>query len=56
MRPFIAHCHLGLGTLYRRSVDSVKAQEHLTSAATMSRDMDMGFWLTRAEAARERLG
>ena len=50
MRPLIAHCHLGLGTLYRGSGDHAKAQEHLTIAATMYREMDMGFWLQKAEA------
>jgi len=28
----------------------VKAQEHLTTAATMYREMDMRFWLEKAEA------
>jgi len=30
----------------------VKAQEHLTTAATMHREMDMPFWLEQAEAER----
>jgi class 3 adenylate cyclase/tetratricopeptide (TPR) repeat protein len=51
MRPELAHCHLGLGKLYRRTGDRVKGQEHLTTAVTMYRDMDMGFWLAQAEAA-----
>ena len=50
MRPLAAHCHLGLGKLSRRTGDGVKAQEHLTTAATMYREMDMGFWLEKAEA------
>jgi hypothetical protein len=29
----------------------VKAKEHLTTAATMYREMGMSFWLERAEAA-----
>jgi hypothetical protein len=41
----IAHCHLGLGRLYRRIGDAAKSQEHLTRASTMYRGMDMGFWL-----------
>ena len=53
MRPELAHCHLGLGKLYRRTGDGAKAQEHLTTAATMYREMDMGFWLAQAEAALE---
>jgi tetratricopeptide (TPR) repeat protein len=51
LRPLVAHCHLGLGKLYRRTGDGVRAQEHLTTAATKYREMDMGFWLARAEAA-----
>ena len=50
MRPLLAHCHLGLGKLYRRTGESEQAQEHLTTAATMYGEMDMGFWLEQAEA------
>jgi tetratricopeptide (TPR) repeat protein len=50
MRPLIAHCHLGLGTLYRRTGDQAKAQEHLTTATTMYREMGMTFWLEKADA------
>ena len=32
MRPFVAHCHLGLGKLYRRTSDRAKAEEHLATA------------------------
>jgi class 3 adenylate cyclase/tetratricopeptide (TPR) repeat protein len=54
MRPLLAHCHLGLGKLSGRTGDGGKAQEHLTTAATMYREMDMGFWLTQAETAQTR--
>ena len=50
MRPLAAHCHLGLGKLYRRTGDRAKADEHLTAATTMYREMGMGFWLEQAEA------
>jgi class 3 adenylate cyclase/tetratricopeptide (TPR) repeat protein len=49
MRPLVAHCHLGLGRLYRRTGDSAKAQEHLTTARAMYREMDMGFYLAQAD-------
>jgi hypothetical protein len=49
MRPLVAHCHLGLGKLYRRTVQRQQAQEHLTTATTMYREMDMRFWLEQAE-------
>ena len=51
MRPLVAHCHLGLGKLYRRADDRARAGEHLQTALTMYREMDMGFWLEKAEAA-----
>ena len=41
MRPLIAHCHLGLGTLYRRTGQRQTAHEHLATATTMYREMDM---------------
>jgi hypothetical protein len=50
MRPLIAHCHLGLGKLYRRTGNRQGAQEHLTRATTLYREMDMCFWLEQAEA------
>jgi tetratricopeptide (TPR) repeat protein len=50
MRPLAAHCHLGLGKLYRRTGKQARAQEHLVTATTMYREMDMGFWLEKAEA------
>jgi tetratricopeptide (TPR) repeat protein len=50
MRPLIAHCHFGLGKLYRRSGKCEQAREHVTIAATMYREMDMRFWLEQAEA------
>ena len=49
MRPLVAHCHLGLGKLDRRTGKRQQAQEHLTTAATMYREMDMGFWLRPGE-------
>ncbi|MBI3456911.1 MAG: AAA family ATPase [Candidatus Rokubacteria bacterium] len=51
MRPLLAHCHLGLGKLYVRSGRHDLAREQLTTATTMYREMDMGFWLQQAEAA-----
>jgi tetratricopeptide (TPR) repeat protein len=51
MRPLAAHCHLGLGTLYRRTGDRAKGDESLPTAIAMYREMDMGFWLEKAKAA-----
>jgi Tetratricopeptide repeat len=50
MRPLIAHCHLGLGKLNRRTGKREQAREYLTTATTMYREMDMRFWLEQAEA------
>jgi hypothetical protein len=49
MRPLIAHCHLGLGKLYRRTGKCQEAHEHLAAATTMYHEMDMRFWLEKAE-------
>ena len=48
MRPLVAHCHLGLGKLYRRTGKREQAGEHLTNAATMYREMGMAYWLEKA--------
>jgi class 3 adenylate cyclase/tetratricopeptide (TPR) repeat protein len=48
MRPLVAHCHLGLGTLYRRVGRDAQAQADLAMAAKMYRAMEMTFWLARA--------
>jgi hypothetical protein len=53
MRPLVAHCHLGLGKLYRRMGDREQASEHLTTATAMYREMEMRFWLEQAEAGMQ---
>jgi tetratricopeptide (TPR) repeat protein len=50
LRPLVAHCHLGLGKLYRRTGKRQQAQEHLSTATTMCREMGMMYWLEQAEA------
>jgi tetratricopeptide (TPR) repeat protein len=55
MRPLVAHCHLGLGKLHRRTGKREQAQEHLTTATTMYREMDMRFYLEQAEAELRKL-
>jgi hypothetical protein len=47
MRPLVAHCHLGLGKLYRHTGKREQAREHLATAAAMYREMDMRFWSRR---------
>ena len=43
MRPLVAHCHLGLGELYRRTRQRDQTEEHLSTSATMFREMEMQF-------------
>ena len=50
MRPLVARCHLGLGKLYRGTGQRQQAQEHLTIARSLFREMDMRFWVEQAEA------
>src|SRR5258707_12848722 len=50
MRPLVAHCHLGFGTLFQRTGKREQAGEHLATATTLYREMDMRFWLEQAEA------
>jgi tetratricopeptide (TPR) repeat protein len=56
MRPLVAHCHLGLGKLYRRTDKREQAREHLTTATTMYREMGMTYWLEKAESEVKELG
>jgi uncharacterized protein HemY len=55
MRPLVAHGHLGLGKLYRRTGKHEQAQEHLTTATTMYREMGMTYWLEKADAELQAL-
>ena len=55
MRPLVAHCHLGLSKLHRICGDRGQAQEHVTKAMAMYREMDMPFWLEQAEAEMRHL-
>ena len=50
MRPLVAHCHLGLGKVCRRTDKLEQGREHLTTATTMYREMGMTYWLGKAEA------
>ena len=51
MRPFQAHCHRGLGTLYATTGQRAQARTALTTALEMYRAMAMTFWLPETEAA-----
>ena len=51
MRPLLAHCHLGLGTLYATAGQQEQARAELFTAIVLYRAMGMTFWLPQAEAA-----
>ena len=55
MRPLVAHCHFHLGKLFRKANQEERAREHLTTATTMYREMDMRCWLDQAEAEMREL-
>jgi hypothetical protein len=55
MLPLVAHCHLGLGKLYRRTDEHEQAREHLTAATTMYGERGMTYWLEKAEAEMKEL-
>ena len=52
----VAHCHLGLGKLYSRTGKREQAREHLATATTMYREMEMTYWLEKAEVETTDLG
>ena len=56
MRPVVAHCHLGLGGLYRRVGDPERAREHIGQATSMYREMQMPYWLEHADLEFTKLG
>jgi Tetratricopeptide repeat/zinc-ribbon domain len=49
MRPLVAHCHRGLGTLFEHTGSRGQADEHLATATAMYREMGMGFWLEQTK-------
>src|SRR5262249_17789119 len=55
MRPLVGRCHLGLGEVFRRAGRRDQALEHLSAASTFFREMDMAFWLEKAEAEMREL-
>jgi hypothetical protein len=56
MRPLVAHCHVGLGKLHRRTGDYKKAKTQLANGIAMMREMEMGLWLEKAKAELKELG
>ena len=50
MGPLMAHCHLGLGTLYAETGQPAQARVALSAAVELYRAMEMTCWLPQAEA------
>jgi hypothetical protein len=51
IRPLQAPCHHNLGTLYTKIGQREQARAELVAAISLNCDMEMMFWLPRAEAA-----
>jgi tetratricopeptide (TPR) repeat protein len=55
MRPLLAHCRYGLGTLYIKTRRLEPARVELTITIALYRAMEMTFWLPQAEAMLARV-
>jgi hypothetical protein len=56
MRPLVAHCHRGLGTLCAKVGRQEQGRFELTTAIELYQSMEMTFWLPQAEAALAHIG
>jgi hypothetical protein len=52
----IAHCHAGIGRLDNTTDNNAAAKEELTRACKMYREMDMTYYLRKAEEDLAGLG
>jgi tetratricopeptide (TPR) repeat protein len=56
MRPLVARCHLALGGLRWHAGQRQQALDHVFTATTLCRAMDLRLWLDQAVARLKRLG
>jgi tetratricopeptide (TPR) repeat protein len=56
MRPLVAHCHHGLGTMYAKVGRPEQARTELSAAIELYRAMEMTFWLPQAAAVLGQIG
>jgi len=56
MRPLLARGHLGIGRLYLRAGDRVRAEDHLLLGTRLFIAMDMRVWLQQAVTSLSELG
>ncbi len=54
MRPLVAHCHFGLGRLYRRRSDADQAQEYATWSTVSCKPRWCPSWTSTRSAASSR--
>jgi hypothetical protein len=50
LRPLLAQCKLDQGSLLRQHRDMARAHERLVEARALFEQMEMPFWLERADA------
>jgi len=50
LRPHVARCHLSLGALYARTSRPERSEGHVATALAMFREMEMPYWIEKAEA------
>jgi len=55
MPPLVAHCNLSLGKLCTQRGNREQARQHFSSAKTRYREMQMQFWIQKADAALHEL-
>ena len=56
MRPELARGHLGIGRLYLRGGDRLRAEDHLLAATRLFSAMDMTLWLRKVGTSLTELG
>jgi hypothetical protein len=49
MRPLVAHCHRGLGVLYRRTEARDRARREFGVARDLYQELGMAFWRERTD-------
>lgn len=52
MRPLVAHCHFGLGRLFRETGHREQAKQYITSATELYRELELPYWLEQADAQK----
>jgi class 3 adenylate cyclase/tetratricopeptide (TPR) repeat protein len=56
MQPVVAHANLGLGRVMRLAGDRARAEEHLVTAFTLFRGMDVPYWVRKCGEEMMQIG